>query len=197
MFFKGAQRKVNRLKKDIFTEKGANRNHLAREIYDFINAHGGLCSIKITLTEDRTIEETYKHYYFGDGSVFPLRNDRSASYVSVWDRNNREHRFNFNEHGYMNPDAECVYDLIMRLKDLLYTSHFNFYGQWEAPGYGYSITDAISSATGHYGTTAESGNGWFIMGSAFILDDANWQRYMKDVERARQKADPQKNLKKI
>lgn len=37
MFFKGAQRKVNRLKKDIFTEKGANRNHLAREIYDFIN----------------------------------------------------------------------------------------------------------------------------------------------------------------
>ena len=178
MFFKGAQRKVNRLKKDIFTEKGANRNHLAREIYDFINAHGGLCSIKITLTEDRTIEETYKHYYFGDGSVFPLRNDRSASYVSVWDRNNREHRFNFNEHGYMNPDAECVYDLIMRLKDLLHTSHFNFYGQWEAPGYGYSITDAISSATGHYGTTAESGNGWFIMGSAFILDDANWQRYM-------------------
>ena len=132
MFFKGAQRKVNRLKKDIFTEKGANRNHLAREIYDFINAHGGLCSIKITLTEDRTIEETYKHYYFGDGSVFPLRNDRSASYVSVWDRNNREHRFNFNEHGYMNPDAECVYDLIMRLKDLLHTSHFNFYGQWEA-----------------------------------------------------------------
>lgn len=127
----------------------------------------------------------------------PLRNDRSASYVSVWDRNNREHRFNFNEHGYMNPDAECVYDLIMRLKDLLHTSHFNFYGQWEAPGYGYSITDAISSATGHYGTTAESGNGWFIMGSAFILDDANWQRYMKDVERARQKADPQKNLKKI
>ena len=97
----------------------------------------------------------------------------------------------------MNPDAECVYDLIMRLKDLLRTSHFNFYGQWEAPGYGYSITDAISSATGHYGTAAESGNGWFIMGSAFILDDANWQRYMKDVERARQKADPQKNLKKI
>ena len=25
MFFKGAQRKVNRLKKDIFTEKGANK----------------------------------------------------------------------------------------------------------------------------------------------------------------------------
>ncbi len=197
MLFKNTQRKVSRLKKDIFTEKGANRNKLAKEIYAFINAHGGLCSIKITLTEDSSIKDTYKHYYFGDGSVFPLRNDRSASHVSVWDKNNNEYRFNFNEHGYMNPDAECVYDLIMRLKDMLHTKHFNFYGSWTAPSYGYSLTDAISSAVGNYGTTASNDCGWFVMKSAFILDDDNWQRYLKDVEKAKQNSVQQKPLKKI